>query len=105
MGYGGAATVRGQLHRILEMSELEHVTVRVLPFGRGSFPGTGQPIDYLSGPVPQLDTVQLDAHHGCEFLDAEAQLEKYRFVIARMEENALGPAESRDLIHRIAQDT
>ncbi|MFF1375740.1 helix-turn-helix domain-containing protein [Streptomyces sp. NPDC058308] len=105
MGYGGAATVRGQLHHILEMSELEHVTVRVLPFGRGSFPGTGQPIDYLSGPVPQLDTVQLDAHHGCEFLDAEAQLEKYRFVIARMEENALGPAESRDLIHRIAQDT
>lgn len=85
------------------MSELEQVTVRVIPFGKGSFPGTGQSVDYLAGPVPQLDTVQLDTHHGCEFLDAEAQLEKYRLVLDRMEANALKPAESRDLIHRIAQ--
>ncbi|MER6627255.1 helix-turn-helix transcriptional regulator [Streptomyces sp. NPDC000987] len=103
MGYGGPTTVRAQLQHLLEMSQLEHVTVRVIPFGKGSFPGTGQSIDYLVGPVPQLDTVQLDAHHGCEFLDAEAQLEKYRLVLDRMEANALKPAESRDLIHRIAQ--
>ncbi|MFF7263486.1 DUF5753 domain-containing protein [Streptomyces sp. NPDC008159] len=105
MGYGGAATVKAQLQHLLEMSELDHVTVRVIPFGKGSFPGTGQSVDYLVGPVPQLDTVQLDTHHGCEFLDAEAQLEKYRQVLDRMESNALKPDESRDLIHRIAQST
>jgi transcriptional regulator with XRE-family HTH domain len=105
MGYGGPATVRGQLQHLLEMSELGHVTVRIIPFGKGSFPGTGQPIDYLMGAVPQLDTVQLDAHHGCEFLDAASQLDKYRHVIDRMEENALKPEASRDLIHRISQDT
>jgi transcriptional regulator with XRE-family HTH domain len=103
MGYGGPETVRVQLKHLLDMSELEHVTVRVIPFGKGSFPGTGQSVDYLAGPVPQLDTVQLDTHHGCEFLDAEAQLEKYRLVLDRMEENALKPPESRDLIRRIAQ--
>jgi hypothetical protein len=103
MGYGGSATVRVQLQHLLDMSELDHVTIRVIPFGKGSFPGTGQSIDYLVGPVPQLDTVQLDTHHGCDFLDAEAQLEKYRVVLERMEANALKPAESRDLIHRIAQ--
>ncbi|MQY32124.1 hypothetical protein SRB17_00650 [Streptomyces sp. RB17] len=103
MGYGGPTTVRAQLEHLLDMSELEHVTVRVIPFGKGCFPGTGQSIDYLVGHVPQLDTVQLDTHHGCEFLDAEAQLDKYRFVLDRMEANALKPAESRDLIHRIAQ--
>ncbi|MBT3153017.1 helix-turn-helix transcriptional regulator [Streptomyces sp. CHD11] len=105
MGYGGPTTVRTQLRHLLDMSELEHVTVRIIPFGKGSFPGTGQSVDYLSGPVPQLDTVQLDTHHGCEFLDAEAQLSKYRSVLDRMEANALKPAESRDLIHRIAQET
>ncbi|WP_040907040.1 Scr1 family TA system antitoxin-like transcriptional regulator [Streptomyces griseoflavus] len=52
-----------------------------------------------------LDTVQLDTHHGCEFLDAEAQLNKYRSVLDRMESNALKPAESRDLIHRLVQET
>ncbi|WP_037887625.1 helix-turn-helix domain-containing protein [Streptomyces viridochromogenes] len=103
MGYGGPATVHAQLQHLLDMSELDHVTVRVIPFGKGSFPGTGQSVDYLAGPVPQLDTVQLDTHHGCDFLDAEAQLEKYRLVLDRMEANALKPAESRDLIHRIAQ--
>ncbi|WP_089106616.1 helix-turn-helix domain-containing protein [Streptomyces hyaluromycini] len=103
MGYGGPATVRAQLKHLLEMSELEHVTVRIIPFGKGSFPGTGQSVDYLVGSVPQLDTVQLDTHHGCDFLDAEAQLEKYRLVLDRMEENALEPAESLDLIHRIAK--
>ena len=72
-------------------------------FGKGTVPVNGQSIDYLCGPVPQLDSVQLDAHHGCEFLDAEAQLEKYRLVLDRMKENALEPAESRDLIHAIAK--
>ncbi|MGW2958358.1 helix-turn-helix domain-containing protein [Streptomyces sp. NPDC001220] len=103
MGYGGPTVVRAQLKHLLEMGELEHVTVRVIPFGKGSFPGTGQSVDYLMGPVPQLDTVQLDTHHGCDFLDAEAQLEKYRLVLDRMEENALEPAESRDLIRRITK--
>ncbi|GHD99877.1 DUF5753 domain-containing protein [Streptomyces alanosinicus] len=103
MGYGGSATVRAQLKHVLDMSELENVTVRIIPFGKGCFPGTGQSVDYLLGPVPQLDTVQLDTHHGCEFLDAEAQLEKYRLVLDRMEANSLKPVESRDLIHRIAQ--
>ncbi|MGW0542095.1 helix-turn-helix domain-containing protein [Streptomyces griseoincarnatus] len=105
MGYGGSTTVRAQLRHLLDMSELEHVTVRIIPFGKGSFPGTGQSIDYLLGPVPQLDTVQLDTHHGCEFLDAEAQLHKYRSVLDRMESNALKPVESRDLIHRLAKET
>ncbi|WP_406477200.1 helix-turn-helix domain-containing protein [Streptomyces sp. NBC_01615] len=105
MGYGGPATVRAQLQHLLNVSELDHVTVRIIPFGKGSFPGTGQSIDYLEGTVPQLDTVQLDTHHGCEFLDAEAQLAKYRAVLDRMEANALKPADSRDLIHHIAQNT
>ncbi|WP_405932164.1 helix-turn-helix domain-containing protein [Streptomyces sp. NBC_00827] len=105
MGYGGPATVRAQLQHLLDVSELDHVTVRIIPFGKGSFPGTGQSIDYLDGTVPQLDTVQLDTHHGCDFLDAEAQLTKYRVVLDRMEANALKPADSRDLIHRIAENT
>ncbi|MFE9765741.1 helix-turn-helix domain-containing protein [Streptomyces sp. NPDC005808] len=105
MGYGGPATVRGQLQHLLAVGELDHVTVRIIPFGKGSFPGTGQSIDYLNGVVPQLDTVQLDTHHGCDFLDAEAQLTKYRVVLDRMEASALKPSDSRDLIHRIAQTT
>lgn len=104
MGFGGRDVARDQLQHIVHMGELPHVTVRVIPFGQAEFPSTGQGIDYVMGPVPQLDTVQLDAHHGCEFLDAEAQLKKYRSVIDHMEASALPPEASRDLIHRLAND-
>jgi hypothetical protein len=104
MGFGGRDTARAQLKHLSTMSELPHVTLRVIPFGEAHFHGTGQGIDYVAGAVPQLDTVQLDAHHGCEFLDGEAQLNKYRAVVNRMESSALSPEASRDLIHRIAQE-
>ncbi|MGW2716057.1 helix-turn-helix domain-containing protein [Streptomyces sp. NPDC001492] len=105
MDFGGPVVARGQLKHLLDMSELPQVTIRVIPFGTDHFPTTGQSFDYLEGPVPQLDTVQLDSHHGaCEFLDAEAQLSKYRAVLDRMESCALSPAKTRDFIHHRLQD-
>jgi hypothetical protein len=103
MRFGGPITVRAQLLHLIEMSEQENVTVLVIPFEQGAFPGNGQPVDYVCGPVPQLDTVQLDIHHDCEFLDSEAQLDKYRTVLDQMQDSALKQAESRDFIHRIAR--
>ncbi|MBT2401636.1 helix-turn-helix transcriptional regulator [Streptomyces sp. ISL-100] len=104
MQYGGPPTARAQLGHLIELSKQDNVSIRVIPFARASFPGNGQSIDYVSGPVPELDTVQLDTHHGCAFLDSEAHLAKYRTVLDRMEASSLKPAESRDFIHRIAQE-
>jgi transcriptional regulator with XRE-family HTH domain len=103
MGLGGPAVVRDQLDHLVEMGTHDNITIAVIPFGAACFTPSGQPITYVHGPVPQLDTVELDTDHGCEFLDAEAQLAKYRAVLDRMEGHALGPAESRDLINRIAK--
>lgn len=106
MGFGGPVVVRDQLKYLIDMSELPHVAIRVIPFGTNHFPTTGQSFDYVDGPVPQLDTVQLDSHHGaCEFLDAEAQLSKYRAVLDRMESCALNTTDSRDFIHRLIKET
>ncbi|MFI9204982.1 helix-turn-helix domain-containing protein [Streptomyces sp. NPDC053048] len=100
MEFGGTATVRAQLQHLLSMSEMDHVTIRVVPFaGGGTFPGTGQSFDYVFGPVPQLDTVQLDVAPGCRFVDADAELAKYRAVAERMEATSLDPVRSSDFIH------
>jgi transcriptional regulator with XRE-family HTH domain len=104
MGFGGPDISRAQLRHLLEMSEEPTITVLVIPFGQTGFPASGQPITYATGPVPQLDTVVLDTDHGCEFLDAEAQLSRYRSVLDRMESRALSAPKSRDLIHRITKD-
>ncbi|GHH82150.1 hypothetical protein GCM10017771_05560 [Streptomyces capitiformicae] len=104
MRVGGRTVARAQLHHLLDMSEHKHITIRVLPFGVGAFPGSGQSINYLDGPVPQLDTAQLDQFHGPVMLDAEALLEKYRRLLDVVEATALSPDKSRDLIHSITQD-
>lgn len=104
MQFGGAAIAKGQLEHLLELSDLDHVTLRVLPFAAGSFPGAGQSIFYSSGPVPQLDTVQLDQSHGPVLLDAEAQLHMYRTLLDRTESLALHPKQSRDFILNLLHD-
>ncbi|MDO0914084.1 helix-turn-helix transcriptional regulator [Streptomyces sp. DT2A-34] len=104
MRVGGRNVARAQLQHLLDMGELEHITIRVLPLGVGAFPGSGQSINYLRGPVPQLDTAQLDQFHGPALLDAEALLEKYRNLLDIVEATALSPEKSRDLIHALAQD-
>ncbi|MFJ8107300.1 helix-turn-helix transcriptional regulator [Streptomyces sp. NPDC096132] len=103
MGVGGRSVARGQLRHLLDMGGQDHITIRVLPFGIGAFPGSGQSINYLYGPVPQLDTAQLDQFHGPVLLDAEAHLQKYRRLLDIVEGTALTPEKSLDLIHSIAQ--
>ncbi|MEU0810378.1 helix-turn-helix transcriptional regulator [Streptomyces sp. NPDC005970] len=103
MGVGGPNVARGQLQHLVEMSERENIKLVVVPFGAGPLHGSGHPIDYFGGTVPQLDTVQLDTDHGTVLLDSEAHLVKYRSVLDHLESYALTPAASRNLIHRAAK--
>ncbi|ALV52197.1 helix-turn-helix domain-containing protein [Streptomyces althioticus] len=102
MQFGGRDVTRGQLKYLLEVSEWDHVTVLVIPFDHGAFPGAGQTVVYAEGPVRQLDTVQIDNSHGPDFLYAEGQLAKYRAQLDLLEGLALSPERSRDFIREIA---
>jgi transcriptional regulator with XRE-family HTH domain len=104
MQFGGPKVARHQLRHLVEMSEHSHVVLQVIPFSAGAFAGSGQSIYYFHGAVPQLDSVNLDQSHGPVFLDAEAQLQKYRLLLSRIETIALAPVDSRDLIHTISSN-
>ncbi|MFD8550486.1 helix-turn-helix domain-containing protein [Streptomyces fradiae] len=103
MQFGGTEVARAQLKYLLDISERDNVTVLALPFARGSFPGAGQTVVYTEGPVPQLDTVQVDSTHGPTFLHAEGQLAKYRAQLDLLEGLALPPERSREFIRAIAR--
>lgn len=103
MQFGGARVAQAQLRHLLKLGEMAHVTVLVIPFAVGSYPGSGQTAYYAHGPVTQLDTVQLDQAHGIAFIDAEDKLKQYRLLLDRLEATALGETESRDFIHNIAE--
>jgi transcriptional regulator with XRE-family HTH domain len=104
MQFGGAKVARAQLEHLLAQSERDHITLLVLPFSAGAFPGSGQTLFYADGPVPQLDTVQVDSTHGPEYVHGEAQLAKYRAQLAHLRELALTPEASRDFIRRLARE-
>ncbi|MFF5141900.1 helix-turn-helix domain-containing protein [Streptomyces sp. NPDC013157] len=100
----GRATSRAQLVRLCELSEAEHVTVRVIPFDLDGFASASSTMTYLGGPLPKLDTVVRDALHGTAFIDHEAQLDTYRTSFRKVEGASLDPGLSRDFIHRLAKE-
>ncbi|MGW2615575.1 helix-turn-helix domain-containing protein [Streptomyces sp. NPDC001500] len=95
---------RAQLSRLVEASEADHLTLRVIPFDLDGFSRAGSSMTYVGGAVPKLDTVVRDAPHGTVFIDSEAQLGAFRALFRSVEAASLEPDRSRDLIHRLAKE-
>jgi hypothetical protein len=104
MQIGGAGVARSQLISLAEASERDNITVRAITFATGGIPDAGSFVLYAAGPVPGLDTAQLEAGHGEVLLDAETHLGNYRAILDRIEEVSLTPEETRDLILDIARN-
>ncbi|GGZ58121.1 helix-turn-helix domain-containing protein [Streptomyces bluensis] len=98
------AASRTQLARVLELSEAEHISVRVIPFDLDGFGGTWSTVMLAGGAVPKLDTAVRDAPHGTGFVDSEAQLGVFRTLFRRVEAASLDPDRSRDFIHRLSKE-
>ncbi|MCX5037729.1 helix-turn-helix domain-containing protein [Streptomyces coelicoflavus] len=101
---GDRSTSRAQLGRLLELSEADHVTVRVIPLDLDGFASASSTMTYVGGPMSKLDTVVRDALHGSAFIDSEAQLNTYRTSFLKVEAASLGPGQSRDFIHRMTKE-
>lgn len=101
---GDRAASRAQLARILELSEADHITVRVIPFDLDGFAGAASAMMYVGGAVPKLDTALRDTPHGTAFMDSEAQLSALQTLFRKVEAVSLDPERSRDFIHRLAKE-
>ncbi|WP_037852830.1 helix-turn-helix domain-containing protein [Streptomyces sp. NRRL S-340] len=98
------ATSKAQLNRLLDLSQADHVTLRVIPFDLDGFSRASSTMTYAGGPVPKLDTVVRDAPHGSVFIDSEAQLDAYRTRFRKVREVSLEPERSRDFIHGLTKE-
>jgi transcriptional regulator with XRE-family HTH domain len=101
---GDRATAKAQLRQLLELSEEDHITLRVVPFDLDGFAKASSTMTYAGGPLPKLDTVVRDAPHGSVFIDSEAQLNTYRTSFRRVEAASLEPERSREFIHKLAKE-
>ncbi|WP_343245288.1 helix-turn-helix transcriptional regulator [Streptomyces yatensis] len=101
---GDREVAREQLGFILEQGERPNVTIRVIPFDIAGFGGAGNPVLYAHGPVPGLDTVQIDGPHGPTLLDAESQLARYRALLDKALDFSLSVEKSRQFMHTITRE-
>ncbi|MCX5422886.1 helix-turn-helix transcriptional regulator [Streptomyces sp. NBC_00078] len=101
---GDRTATRAQLARVLELSEADHITVRVIPFDLDGFAGATNSMMYVGGVVPKLDTAVRDAPQGAGFIDSEAQLGAFQTLFRKVEAVSLEPERSRDFIRRLTKE-
>ncbi|MFE0249605.1 helix-turn-helix domain-containing protein [Streptomyces sp. NPDC059010] len=98
------AASQAQLVKLVELSESDNITVRVIPFDLDGFNRAASTMTYVDGPLPKLDTVVRDVPHGSAFIDSEAQLSAFRTRFRKVEAVSLDPERSRDFINRLAKE-
>jgi hypothetical protein len=108
---GGPAVMAEQLDRLLTLSGLPDVTLRVLPFGAGPQRAHAGRFAILTVP-DELgpDVVHTEGHAGESFLESPADLRTYREVFDEVRDAALDEDASRAAVsahrdaHRSAVD-
>jgi transcriptional regulator with XRE-family HTH domain len=102
---GGAATMRAQIRQIIEVAELPHVTVQVLPFSAAGVP-VGVQITLLRFPEDEIpDVVYAEQLASALYIDRPAETELYRHVLNRLGTAAEPQKATAALLSRILSET
>jgi hypothetical protein len=102
---GGAAVMRAQLERLLEVAKLRHVTVQVVPFSRGGHAAAGGSFTVLRFSEPEVpDVVYIEQLTSALYLDKRDDVDHYLEVMNHLSTEALTPQQSVKLITEIIRD-
>jgi transcriptional regulator with XRE-family HTH domain len=102
---GGPAVLRDQLRQLLEISELEHVTLQVVPFASGVHAGDAGSFTVLRFEERNLpDVVYLEQLTVGACLDQRPDVERYLEAADEISSQALTPAQTTQFIEQAAHD-
>jgi transcriptional regulator with XRE-family HTH domain len=100
---GGKAVMRAQLRQLAEVAARPHVTLQVISFAAGAHPGMPGSFILLDFPDPaDPAVVYLDSMAGDLFLEADADIRRYRSITDCLRALALAPADSQRLLSDLA---
>ena len=102
---GSAAVMRAQFRHLIQMAELPHVTLQVIPFARGVHPGESGSFTVLRFEEHDLpDVVYLEQLTNAVYLEQRSDVERYLQVADEISSQALTPDETTRLIEQAARD-
>ncbi len=101
---GDADVMRAQLLRLVELNQQDHVSIQVVPFAKGIYPGHGAFIlmDFDEDEIPSM--LYREGPYGVEGVERGEDVELYRATFNRLRSLALSPDETSDFIRRAAAD-
>ncbi|MFE5189250.1 helix-turn-helix domain-containing protein [Streptomyces sp. NPDC056628] len=102
--YGDREVMRGQLQHLIEVSERPNVRLQIMPFGFGGHSGESGAFTILSFPESDLsDVVYLEQLTSALYLDKREDVAQYELALKELQQDSLGPDESRDLLRGLRQ--
>jgi hypothetical protein len=102
---GGPEVMREQLRHLLDMTELPHVSVQVMPFMAGAYPAQNCPFRLLSFPDPEdLDVACVDYLSGTVYVEDAEDVDGFILVYDSLKHQAMGLGESADLMRELTRD-
>ncbi|MDQ0983179.1 helix-turn-helix transcriptional regulator [Streptomyces sp. V2I9] len=101
---GGPEVMRDQVQHLMQMSQLPHVCLQLLPFSAGAYIGLTGPFVIFSFPnISDLDVVVLDHLTSSLYLEQKEDLDAYSSAFRTLQAHALSPERSLDLISEIGR--
>lgn len=100
---GGEEVMRAQYERLLELAGLPNVTLQVMAAVAGAHPGTVGSFSMLHFPEQYFpDVVYVESMTGALYIEDEGQVHMHTLAFERMQDVALTPDDSIELLARRA---
>ncbi len=94
--------MREQLRHLIELAEMPHVTLQLMPFSRGGHSAAGGSFSILRFAEPDLpDIVYIEQLTGALYLDKAEEVDRYREVMNSLSAEADTPDESKQALRKI----
>jgi transcriptional regulator with XRE-family HTH domain len=100
---GGRAVMHAQLERLLELSQLPNVFIRVAPYEAGAMAVNNNKFIILSLKQPLIGLVFIEGLTGDLYLENKYDIDVYTQAFSEMTDLAASPAETRAIIASISE--
>ncbi|MFD3476581.1 helix-turn-helix domain-containing protein [Streptomyces sp. NPDC058695] len=102
---GGPGVMRGQIDRLLEVTELANVTLQIAEFAAGPHPGTYGPFVLFRFAMSELpDMVYSEYLTGAVYLDARPEVATHLEVMDRMAAHAATAHRTKDILRDLRKE-
>lgn len=101
---GSPEIMREQLRKLVDVQDLPHITIQLLPTACGAHPGFYGPFVLMSFPEPNPDLVWLEIRRSSVYLEAQEDVDGYADIFDHLRALALGPPETRTRLHKLIKE-